>query len=358
MATMDSVAPAGPSPEATPDWFIAGPDLSSVGEPSASRQVGGAQGAQPLLLRNVRCLTHVEVREGAKGHVANPHGAGALWDAGCQLLGLSATRFDAPLQLLHGKFLDNGGCGYVLKPKRMRAHAEALRHPAHTPPRKLHKLQIKLLCGQHLPKAGQRRVEKEAWHTNGCPLLRPHELSPAAVVSPYVVVEAVGGAFAAAGDDLDECSHGDAWVSRTVAHNGLAPQWMQTVEVGVADPDLAVVRVTVWDGPATPELPPKFLCYAALPFAALRAGYRNVPMRDKDGCKVAFCKLLWHVRRSHTHLPPHLKSLADDERAERLAERHSHHHHHAHHRHHHPHRGEQQPPPPPPPQPQHAADGA
>ena len=55
---------------------------------------------------------------------------------------------------------------------------------------------------RHLPKAGQHRVEREAWQLDVCPLLQEHELSAAAVVSPCVVVEVRGGAFAAAGNDL------------------------------------------------------------------------------------------------------------------------------------------------------------
>jgi len=56
------------------------------------------------------------------------------------------------------------------------------------------------------------------------------------------------------------------------------------------------------------EFNAKFLCYAALPVAAIRSGYRSVPLRDRNGCLVAFSSLFCHFRSSHTHLPPELKA--------------------------------------------------
>jgi len=220
----------------------------------------------------------------------------------------------AGLQLSLGKFMLNGKCGYVLKPKRLRSEPDLLRAPPGAPPKKLTRLQIKIICAMHLPKAGQLRMEREDWQIDGCPLIREHELSAAAVVNPFLVIEAHGGSFAAAGADLDECSHGNIWVSKTVPRNGLAPSWMQTVEVGVSDPDLAVLRCTLWDRTAaagTTAASERLLCFTTLPIAALRTGYRNVPLRDRNGCKIAFCRMLWHVRQSHTH-PPRLAQPSSD----------------------------------------------
>ena len=46
------------------------------------------------------------------------------------------------------------------------------------------------------------------------------------------------------------------------------------------------------------------MCYATIPVAALRTGYRSVQLRDRNGCRVAFSALLCHFRKGHTHLPP------------------------------------------------------
>ena len=177
-------------------------------------------------------------------------------------------------------------------------------------PHKLTKLQIKLVGALHLIKPGQERMKREEWHIDTCPLLKQHELSAASVVNPQVTVDVYGGTFCAAGDMLDACSDGDAWTSSTKQRNGLNPIWDEHVEVGVSHPELAVLRFAVSDKQAAAVLAnntPKDFAYAAIPVSALRSGYRSVPLRDKNGCLIAFSTLLIHVRQSHTHLPPSLR---------------------------------------------------
>ena len=268
--------------------------IASLGA-AASGAVLDHEQSRELLLRNTVGLTHVAPRV-SSGGMGNPF-APTYWAAGCQLVALSHGEADAVQQVSQGQFLLNGGCGYVLKPRQMRSSSEMDRSLPSALPTKLHKLTVKILCAQHLPKVGQRRNEEEPWQTASCPLRTPHALSAGPVVSPFVVIEAVGGQFAAAGDDLDECVHADRWMSRTVPQNGLSPQWMQTVEIGASDPELCVVRCSVWDKQPAGE-PPKFLCYVTMPLCALRSGYRNVTMRDVHGAKIAFCKMLWQDRKS------------------------------------------------------------
>ena len=110
---------------------------------------------------------------------------------------------------------------------------------------------------------------------------------------------------AAVATDLDVSSQGDVWTSRTIRRNGLSPAWMETVEVGTSDPEMAVLRLSVWDRPGGGAAE-RFLCYATMPACALRGGYRIVHMRDADGCKIAFCKLqqvLTCGRRTRTFDP-------------------------------------------------------
>lgn len=105
--------------------------------------------------------------------------------------------------------------------------------------------------------------------------------------------------------------------SNTKQRNGLNPLWNEHVEVGVSHPELAVLRFAVTDkqSAVTGSTKVKEFCYATLPVAAIRSGYRSVPLRDKNGCLVAFSTLLVHVRQSHTHLPPSLRSEAAGARA-------------------------------------------
>ena len=142
------------------------------------------------------------------------------------------------------------------------------------------------------------------------------------MVSPCVQLEAVGGTFAAAAADLDDAVHGDTWTSAVKYRNGLNPVWLEKVEVGVSDPDLAVLRITVWDRPtAGLSTANKFLGYATIPVSALRMGYRSVPLRDRNGCSIAFSALLCHFRVSNTHLPPSIAALSAAEKLSEVAKR-------------------------------------
>ena len=83
-------------------------------------------------------------------------------------------------------------------------------------------------------------MQREGWQLDSCPLLKPHELSASSVVNPQVTVEAYGGSFAAAGELLDACAHGDVWTSHTKQRNGLNPMWNEHVEVGISHPELTL----------------------------------------------------------------------------------------------------------------------
>ena len=273
--------------------------IPSLAEPQASSRL--EDDPQAWLIENMSELCHVAPKVHRKG-TTEPIDPTPFWDAGCQLVPLDFASATPVQQLALGKFQLNGGCGYVLKPRRLRSSSEASRQPWRAPPRKLAKMQIKVISAVHLPKPGQRRVEREGWQTEGCPLICEHELSAAQVVSPFVVVEVRGGTFAAASADLEDSLHGDVWTSRTVHRNGMSPAWIQTVEVGASDPELAVVRFSVWDRPGG-DAPERFLCCATLSASAFRSGYRVLQMRDVNCCKIAFCKMLVHVRFSHTHPP-------------------------------------------------------
>ena len=265
-------------------------------------------------LRHNRCQLSRCYPKGTRVDSSNmlPH---PMWDVGCALVALNYQTFDLSMQINQGKFRLNGGCGYVIKPEHLRGAGRAARRKGENAlamPHKLTKIQIKLIGALHLPKPGQERMEREAWHLDTCPLLKPHELSAASVINPFVNVEVFGGAFAAAGDVIDACQNGDAFTSMTKQRNGLNPLWNEHIEVGVSHPELAVLRFSVSDkqSAVVANANAKGFCFATIPVAALRSGYRSVPLRDKNGCLIAFSSLLCHIRMSHTHLPPALRSDA------------------------------------------------
>ena len=166
--------------------------------------------------------------------------------------------------------------GMFWKPRRMRIPSDAQRHPFGSilTSSQSCRSRSSARCIFQRPRKAVSSVRE--WQTDDCPLVQEHELSAAPVVNPCIVLEARGGQFAACANDLDEAKHGDAWTSRTVLHVGLSPTWMQTVEIEVSDPDLAVIRCSIWDRGAVTSSASHgheaFLCYVSLPACALRTG--------------------------------------------------------------------------------------
>jgi hypothetical protein len=79
---------------------------------------------------------------GARVDSSNYHPVLA-WAMGCQMVALNFQTSDTPLLLNDGRFRQNGGCGYVLKPQAVLGEAER------QPPMNL---KIRVLSGTCLPK--------------------------------------------------------------------------------------------------------------------------------------------------------------------------------------------------------------
>src|SRR5690348_6822145 len=54
--------------------------------------------------------------DGLRQDSSNPNPINA-WNCGIQMVALNYERDDSIMSLLYGKFIDNGGCGYILKPE-------------------------------------------------------------------------------------------------------------------------------------------------------------------------------------------------------------------------------------------------
>eukprot|EP00961_Rhodomonas_salina_P085379 1146651-Rhodomonas_salina.1 len=59
-------------------------------------------------------------KSGADARMVLPQDPCPLWAAGAQLVAFNFQTTDLGMQLNRGKFLENGGLGYVLKPIHMR----------------------------------------------------------------------------------------------------------------------------------------------------------------------------------------------------------------------------------------------
>ncbi|XP_075117976.1 1-phosphatidylinositol 4,5-bisphosphate phosphodiesterase zeta-1 isoform X2 [Leptodactylus fuscus] len=175
-----------------------------------------------------------------------------------------ALNFQTPgvaMDLQDGRFLDNGRCGYVLKPEYLRTeggrfHPHAQRH--RTRPMFF---TIKVISGFLLP---HRSFSK----TNTTSLI--------------VTVEIYG-------------TPADEGRKQTyeVKNNAFNPQWAQSLTFSVQVPELALLRFCLED--RSPLGSSELLGQYTLPLTSLGKGYRHVPLLNKHGQSLAPACLYVHV---------------------------------------------------------------
>jgi Phosphatidylinositol-specific phospholipase C, Y domain/C2 domain len=117
------------------------------------------------------------------------------WAAGNQLVALNYQTPGLPMQLNDGKFKENGGCGYVLKPEYMRSFAAE--------PSKPIILHVNIISGIQLPKPLDS-------NTGGLKMITKDILDPFVQVSVFGISR-----------DTAE------YRTKTVPNNGYNPVWDQ-----------------------------------------------------------------------------------------------------------------------------------
>ncbi|XP_046842462.1 1-phosphatidylinositol 4,5-bisphosphate phosphodiesterase gamma-1-like isoform X1 [Xenia sp. Carnegie-2017] len=182
-----------------------------------------------------------------------------MWNCGVQMAALNYQTPDRAMQINHGKFLDNGCCGYILKP-------DCARIPEFDPFDKttissdIKPLIIKLtfIGARHLPKA--------RW----------------GISSPFVEVELIGASY----DNYK-------YKTGTKSDNGLNPVWSDAIETAVFCPPLAYIRFAVYDEDMFGD--PNFIAQAVYPLSNLKNGYRSVPLKNSFSEEYEQCALLIHL---------------------------------------------------------------
>uniref|UniRef100_A0A674HK96 Phosphoinositide phospholipase C n=1 Tax=Taeniopygia guttata TaxID=59729 RepID=A0A674HK96_TAEGU len=175
-----------------------------------------------------------------------------------------ALNFQTPgtqMELQDGKFLDNGGCGYVLKPAFLRD-----RNTTFTPRNvgaysKPMSLSIRLISGHQLPPSAMSKTNK---------------------ADPLVQIEIYG-----VPEDQARKK------SSVVKSNALCPKWNETFSFNIQVPELAMIRFCVEDEVSL--VSNEFLGQYTLPVMSLNTGYRNIPLISKDGIKLESASLFAHV---------------------------------------------------------------
>uniref|UniRef100_A0A3Q3G894 Phosphoinositide phospholipase C n=1 Tax=Kryptolebias marmoratus TaxID=37003 RepID=A0A3Q3G894_KRYMA len=188
-----------------------------------------------------------------------------MWNAGCQIVALNFQTPGEQMDLNQGRFLQNGLCGYVLKPPFMCQHDTTFSPdnvgggPGHKPVL----LTVQVISAQQLPK--------------------PERDKPSSIVDPHVRVEIHGAPI----DNMKKKTH-------RVDNNGFNPRWDCTFNFTVHVPELALLRFVVEDHDYTSSN--DFLGQYTLPVASLRTGYRHVQLLKLDGSSLSPASLFINVK--------------------------------------------------------------
>lgn len=172
-----------------------------------------------------------------------------MWCGGCQVVALNFQTGGEEMQLLHGRFLDNGNSGYVLKPKCLQSDEDymAVLGRKRSATRKL--LHIKLISGFQLPK--------------------PKDSKKGEIIDPFLKIEIHGVSI-----DKQEQK------SSVMKNNGFNPVWNEEFHFNIEVPELALVRFVIYDSDRYLD---DFIGYYVVPFNSLMQGYRHFPLFDKNG---------------------------------------------------------------------------
>ncbi|KAK2155784.1 hypothetical protein LSH36_231g00005 [Paralvinella palmiformis] len=187
-----------------------------------------------------------------------------LWNCGCQLVTLNYQTPGLMMDLNNGRFIQNGQCGYVLKPAIMRDQIAFF--SANTKdvipgvsPQILH---IKVISAQQLPRPRGSGAKGDT-------------------IDPYVTVEV----FGIPADCAEERT-------KTVQHNGFNPLFDESFEFQINLPELALVRFNVLDDDFIGD---DFIGQYTIPFECMQTGYRHIRLLCNTGDIIKNCTLFVHV---------------------------------------------------------------
>ncbi|VDN53685.1 unnamed protein product, partial [Dracunculus medinensis] len=170
-----------------------------------------------------------------------------FWNRGVQLVALNYQTPGLMMDLQEGKFSDNGGCGYILKPSIMRDHFFTFGDKLPFPPQILH---LRILSGQQLPRPRGSTAKGDS-------------------ADPYVIVEIFGIPM-----DCAEVR------TKTIKNDSVNPSFDETFQFEITVPELALVRFLVLDDDYIDD---DFIGQYTVPFECLQNGYRHIPLMNNEG---------------------------------------------------------------------------
>lgn len=231
-------------------------EMSSFSEDKVRRLM--KEGGNTLVRYNTRQLSRI-YPDGMRANSSN-FSPQEMWNAGCQLVALNFQTPDYKMHLNRGRFLENGDCGYVLKPEFLRTEDTLFNPEEGSGNMKI--LHVKVISAQQLPKLNQE--------------------NPNSIVDPFVRVE------------IHSLGKKKESETNYILNNGFNPMWNEALQLEVLCPELALVRFVVEDYDKTSSN--DFVGQFTLPFPSLRQGYRHVHLFSKDGASLSPATLFVHVQ--------------------------------------------------------------
>uniref|UniRef100_A0A183BMB8 Phosphoinositide phospholipase C n=1 Tax=Globodera pallida TaxID=36090 RepID=A0A183BMB8_GLOPA len=295
-----------------------------------------------------------------------------MWNSGCHMVALNFQTGDKSMQLNAGRFMANGCCGYVLKPRYLMdetfaiggAREQQQQQMFNPPLTTLHqrpslssstfevdssdklKKGVKQLNDEH-PKMSSKKnggtfVEDPSFGETNSSKSRPaqsvqHQNHQRQQSKQSLGVGSAGGScpialsvLVIAGRHLSRsgaCDKGggicspcvelellgfahDARTLRTntITSNGLNPVWQERFVFHVRHPEMALLRFHVEDGDFVGPKTDPFIGQAVFSLDSVRSGFRSVPLRNQFSEPLELSALLVHVE-IRTWDPPFLYGI-------------------------------------------------
>jgi len=198
-----------------------------------------------------------------------------MWQVGSQMIALNYQTGDRPMQLNQAKFIDNGNCGYLLRPQFMfkdeynpfeKASAAAVGI-------KPLSMELRVMAARHLLRPGR------------------------GLVSPYVEVEVCGSEY-----DYVKVK------TATINDNGFNPVWNEVFHLNITNPDMALLRFCVYDEDMFGD--PNFLGAATYPVKCLQTGFRSIQLKNNYSEELELSSLLVQLVQKSTETPSTAEEIA------------------------------------------------
>ncbi|XP_055951675.1 1-phosphatidylinositol 4,5-bisphosphate phosphodiesterase gamma-1-like [Argiope bruennichi] len=181
-----------------------------------------------------------------------------MWNAGIQMVALNYQTADRAMQLNHARFLQNGRCGYVLRPKCMFDDKFDPHDPVTLQNVEPFVITIQIITARHLMETSK-------------------ELGIL-----FIEVEIVGAEY--------DCR---LFNTSTKEYRGLNLVWRESFRCNVYNPDLAIIRFVAQSEDEFGNS--KILGQAAYPITCLKPGFRSISLKNEFNEELELSRLLVHI---------------------------------------------------------------